>query len=139
VKNFKFLIILFLGIFLFSGCENQGYLVSISYSEFKEMQESKENFFVEIVQDGCSYCTAFTPKLKEVLNEYKVKGYQLNLSELSDEDYKEFNLTFGSPGTPTTIFFIEGKELSKLQRISGNVSKTKIVSKLEANGYIKKQ
>ena len=136
MKKFKFLIILFLGIFLLSGCQNDGYLVSINYSDFKDMQENKENFFVEIVQDGCSYCSAFTPKLKEVLNEYKIKGYQLNLSELSSEELKEFNLSFGSPGTPTTIFFTDGKELSKLQRISGNVSKLKIISKLEANGYI---
>ena len=137
MKSIKFFILILVGMFIFTGCNNNEYLITINYKEFKEMQKSEKDFFVEFVQDGCSYCTAFTPKLKKVLTDYEIKGYQLNISELTDEEYQEINLKFGSFGTPTTIFFIEGRELSKLQRISGNASSKKIISKLEANGYIK--
>lgn len=139
MKKWKIISLILLVTFIFVGCakEDKEYLVSISYSEFKEKRANKETFFFEFVQDGCSACMSFTPKLKEVLEENKITGYQLNLSSMTDEEYEEFQLEFKTSGTPNTIFLTEGEELSKLQRISGNVAKTKIVSKLKANGYIK--
>lgn len=138
IKNILLVIALFL---LLTGCSNSNdsYLKSISYKEFKTMCENKETFFVEIVQDGCSYCQAFTPKLKEVLDEYKVTGYQLNLSYMTEEEDIEFSKEFEITGTPNTIFITEGKELSILQRIVGNPAKQKIISKLKNNGYIEKE
>lgn len=140
MKKLKIISFILLLTFIFAGCSNKTdeYLVKINYKEFKEKIENKETFFVEIVQDGCSYCEAFTPKLREVLMENKVIGYQINITKLTEEEYNEFSLQYGKDGTPTTIFLTEGKEISKMQRISGNVSKTKIVSKLKGNGYIKR-
>ena len=138
LKSILLVIALFL---LFTGCSNSNdsYLKSISYKEFKTMCENKETFFVEVVQDGCSHCQAFTPKLKEVLNEYKVTGYQLNLTNMTEEEDKEFSKEFEITGTPNTLFITEGQELSILQRIVGNASKQKIISKLKNNGYIEKE
>lgn len=137
MKKLKFLSLLLLFVLILTGCNKENkYLVEISYKEFNKMVENKETFFVEVMQDGCQYCELFTPKLEEVLMENQVTGYKLNLSKLTEEEYKEFSLNYGDDGTPTTIFLTEGKEISKMQRITGNVSKTKIVSKLKGNGYI---
>ena len=76
--------------------------------------------------------------MEEVLNEYNVIGYVINLSDMSDKELEEFDKLFNVDGTPTTIFMTEGKELSLLQRIDGNVAKEKIITKLENNNYIKK-
>jgi len=140
MKRFKIITMLFIFLILIVGCgkKNDTYLEEISYSKFKEMLENKETFFFEIVQTGCSYCKAFTPKLEEVLEENKIKGYQLNTSNMSQEEYDEFDKMFEIDGTPTTIFIEKGKEASKMERITENVSKNKIISKLKANGYIKK-
>lgn len=138
MKKLKIIAVIFLLSFIFVGCskESNQYLVDINYKEFMEKRNNKETFFIEIVQDGCINCTSFTPKLKEVLAEYQVTGYSLNITNMTEEDYKEFDLEFNISGTPTIIFLTEGEEISKMQRLVGNQSKTKIVSKLKANGYI---
>lgn len=141
----KILLLLFV-LVLFTGCtkeeensDDAKYLKEISYSELLEKIENKETFFFEVMQDGCSYCQAFTPKLISVLKEYEITGYKLNMTNLTEEEYEEFDKNFGIDGTPETIFITEGKEKTKLQRIEGNTSKTKIIAKLKSNGYIKKE
>ena len=87
MKKIKIISLLLLFVFLFTGCNKENkYLIEISYDEFNKKIENKETFFVEIMQDGCSYCEAFTPKLEEVLMEYEVTGYKLNLSKLSEDE-----------------------------------------------------
>ena len=136
MKKIKNIIIVFLVLFMFSGCGKTN-LVKLSYNEFKNKLNNKDSFFIEIVQDGCSHCAEFTPKLKEVLNDYDVKGYQLNLTYLDEDDYEDFGNSYSISGTPTIIFITNGQETSLLQRINGNVSVDKLVSKLKSNGYIK--
>ena len=120
------------------ACNNDDkYLKEINYKKFAKKIENKETFFVEVVQTGCSFCQSFTPKLKSVLKEYKITGYQINLTTMSEEDYNLFNNEFNVKGTPATIFITEGKEISILQRIDGNKDKETIISKLKSNGYIK--
>lgn len=149
MKKAKLFLLLTMLSFIFLGCNkkeassndlksprNGSYLLEINYDELNTLINSKEDFFFEVVQDGCSYCQAFTPKLAEVLNENKVIGYQLNLSNLSENDRIEFDKNFNVTGTPNTIFMTNGKELI-MQRIDGNTTKTKIVSHLKSNGYIK--
>lgn len=144
MKKYRFIpLLVILLLVVFTGCskeegsDGKNYLVNISYEEFVKKRENKESFFFAVIQDGCPYCEAYTPKLKEVLKEYKIVGYSLNLSDLTDEERQEFQLKFKVSGTPNTIFLTEGEEVSKMQRISGNAAKTKIVSKLKSNGYIK--
>ena len=132
------LFIFILGIFmLFTGCDSSSYLKELSYNELKNKMNAKETFFFVVVQDGCSHCASFTPKLEAVLNEYEVIGYELNLSKMDEKEREELKSLFNYDGTPTTIFIKDGSEESKMQRISGNQPKEKIVSKLKTNGYIK--
>lgn len=135
MKKIKYLLLVLLVGVIFTGCGKNN-LKTIGFNELNKKLENGESFFFEVVQDGCSHCANFTPKLKEVLNEYDVIGYQLNLTDLTEENYKTFNSMFDVDGTPTTIFIVNGKEVSLLQRIDGDVSKEKIISKLKTNKYI---
>ena len=137
MKNIRNILLVVISLFLLSGCGKNN-LRSLSYSELNKKLENGDTFFFEVVQDGCSHCANFTPKLKEVLNEYDVVGYQLNITNMSEEEYDEFYSTFGISSTPTTVFISDGKEVSVVKRIDGDVSKEKIVSKLKANKYIEK-
>lgn len=135
MKKIKYLLLVLLVGVIFTGCGKNN-LKTVSFNELSKKLENGDSFFFEVVQDGCSHCANFTPKLKEVLNEYDVIGYQLNLTDLTEENYKTFNSMFDVDGTPTTIFIVNGKEVSLLQRIDGDVSKEKIISKLKTNKYI---
>lgn len=122
--------------FLITGCENN-YLKSIDYNNFKEKVENKESFIVEVVQTGCSACKDFTPRYRKVINKYKVTSYQLNYSDLKEEEKKEFDEQFSIHSTPTILFITNGEEKSVLTRIVGSVSEEKIINKLKTNAYIK--
>ena len=134
----KMSLLLLLAFFLLlTGCGSNSYLKELQYNDFKNKISNKETFFFVIVQDGCSHCASFTPKLEAVLDEYKVNGYKINLSKLSDTQKEELNGLFSFDGTPTTVFVKDGEEESLMQRINGDQPKEKIISKLKANGYIK--
>ena len=125
--------------FLVVGCgKTTNYLNSITYKEFSNKISNKDSFVLEIVQTGCSNCTEFSPKFKSVLEENKVVAYSLNLTDLSQKDAEKFLKDYGVDGTPTVLFFKDGKETSTMNRLSGaNVSKDTIKSKLKKNGFIK--
>ena len=138
MKKLAFLIAIVTLTICITGCslKKDTRIIEISYKEFKEKVDKKENFFVEIIQTGCSACQSFAPKYKEVLEEYNLTSYQLNFTNMSDEDYESFDKEWNVAGTPTVIFITEGSEITTLQRITSNIAKSKIISKLKSNGYI---
>ena len=111
-------------------------VVSIKFSELKEKIENKDDFVLVITQEGCSHCKNYAPTIKKVSNKYDIKIYDLDLTKLSDEEKKELVTIANVSGTPTTIFFKDGEEKSTLDRLSGAVSESKLVSKLKKLGYI---
>lgn len=131
--------LLFVLCFFIVGCgKTTNYLNDISYKEFNKKINNKDSFVLEIVQTGCHNCTEFTPKFKSVLEDNKVVAYSLNLTDLSQEDATKFLEDYNVDGTPTVIFFKDGKETSTMDRLSGaNVSKDTIKSKLTKTGFIK--
>lgn len=137
MKRILLSITLFLSIFLLTACSSSDSISEIKYADFQKKIADKESFILEVVQDGCSYCESFTPKFDKVLTKYEVKANSLNLTDLSDAERKEFNNNYQISGTPTVLFFKDGKESSILNRISGNKDEDTIISKLKVNGYIK--
>ena len=139
----KILSLFIVVIVLVSGCgsdKSKEYLIDISYEELNEKIKNNDSFILEIVQDGCSHCSKFTPIFTSVLDEYKVTAYSINIHEtkIGKENLQEFLNTYGKDlGTPTVIFFENGKETSTMQRMEGEKSKSQIISKLKTNGYIK--
>lgn len=139
MKKTLFLILLIIPLLvIITGCgkDNSKYLNSISFNKLNTLIENKETFILEIVQDGCSFCSEFAPRFKSVLSEYKVHAKVLNVSNLSEKEYKEFENIFGSVKTPTVIFMEDGIEKTKINRLVGAASKKEIIRKLKQNGYI---
>lgn len=137
MKHIKKALLLVTIVIFCCSCSSNNRLKSISYSNLTEKIENNETFFFVVIRDGCSHCENFVPKVEEVLDEYNIVGYKLNYSELSKDEDELFYNKFGVDSTPTTIFIKEGKEVSLLQRIEGNVTKEKFITRLKNNEYIK--
>lgn len=143
MKKIISFVILFVSILLLTGCgsNNNKYLQEISFDDLYTMVENKETFILEIMQDGCSHCAVFTPRFEKILEEYKVEAKYLNFSKISEKQLTEFFDDFNDGeklGTPTVIFFVDGKEKTAMNRLSGEPSEKEIIRKLKQNEYIEK-
>lgn len=128
-KNIKFLLIGILALIL-TGCSSSKVITDIDYSKLEEMIDNKESFILEVVQTGCSHCEEFSPRFKAVLKTNDEEAYSLNLYNMTDDELKKFNeLTTSVSGTPTVLYFEDGKETS--HKINGAVSNEKIEEFLE--------
>jgi len=141
-KTLKYLSLFLVLVVFLVGCNNQANeepksLIEIDYYTLNEKLNDGDSFILEVVQTGCSNCTAFTPKFEKVLEAYNLTAYSLNISDLSPEDSNDFLSKYKVDGTPTVMFFEKGKETSTLKRLVGNKSEAQIESKLRSNGYIK--
>ncbi len=116
---------------------SKSYLKEIKYNEVMDKIEKKESFVVLLSQTTCTHCMDFKPKLEKVANKYKVSIYYLETDLLTEEEHNELKTHFSFSGTPTTVFITDGEEKTAANRINGDVSEEKIVSKLKSNGYIK--
>ena len=129
-KKIKFLLI---GLFIvfFTGCNSSSNTITeIDYSKLESMINDNKSFILEIVQTGCSHCEEFSPRFKAILKTNKEKAYSLNLYNMTDEERKKFNeMTTSVSGTPTVLYFEDGKETS--HKINGAVSNEKIEEFLE--------
>ncbi len=136
MKKGRLKTILILGIILLiTGCQTN--LEQITYHELMNKINKKDTFIIEITQNNCSHCEEFSPRLKTILETNKIKAYNLNLSNISEDDYNKLAKDYNVSGTPTTMFFKEGKELIN-NRINGSISDKKIINILKRLNYIKK-
>ena len=117
-----------------TGCNNTNTITEINYSDLEEMIDNKESFILEIVQTGCSHCQEFSPRFKVVLKTNDIEAYSLNLYNLTEEESEKFDELTTISGTPTVLFFEDGKETSN--RIYGAVNNEKIEEHLKDGGYI---
>lgn len=115
----------------------KSYLNEIKYDKVMEKVEAKDSFVLLLSQTTCSHCMDFKPKLARVAKNYKVNIYYLETNLLSEDESKKLKEHFNYSGTPTTVFVINGEEKTAANRINGDVSEEKIISKLKSNGFIK--
>lgn len=115
----------------------KSYLNEIKYDKVMEKVEAKDSFVLLLSQTTCSHCMDFKPKLAKVAKNYKVNIYYLETNLLSEDESKKLKEHFNYSGTPTTVFVINGEEKTAANRINGDVSEEKIISKLKSNGFIK--
>jgi len=121
-----------------TGCNYiKEYLEQIDYATVKNKIEAQESFVLYVGNKSCSHCIDFEPKIRNVVNKYKVIVYKIDTSTMSTEEYDEFLDSIGSIGTPTVLFFRNGIESGSVNRIEGDVSKDIIINKLKVNAYIK--
>jgi thioredoxin-related protein len=92
MKKLLILTLVLLPFLLLTGCTStNSYLDSINFNELTNLIDSKETFILEVYQDGCSHCSVFNPRFKSVLNEYKVNAKAINVSNLSEKEFNEFD------------------------------------------------
>lgn len=128
-KKIKYILLSLIAIIL-TGCTNSKMITEIDYSKLEELISNEDTFILEVVQTGCGHCEEFAPRFRAVLKEEGKEAYSINLYNLTKEEAKKFNeLTTSVTGTPTVLFFKEGKETSN--RIYGAVNNDKIKEFLE--------
>ena len=108
----------------------------INLTTLKYKINNKDKFVLVVTQTGCSHCTAYLPVLEEIGEEYRLKFYDINITNLADEEKTEFNSLVRISGTPTTIFYTDGEEQSTSTRLVGEKTKDKIITRLKSEGYI---
>ena len=113
------------------------YLVELSYKELSKKLEKKESFILVVTRTDCSHCAVYKPKLKQVLKDYNIIGYEIAADKLSTKDKSAFNDIANVSGTPTTIFIVNGEEETTTNRLVGDVPTERIISRLKSQGYIK--
>ena len=113
------------------------HLVEISVKELKEKIDNKDTFILVVTKTDCSHCEAFKPVLKDVYKEYNITGYEINTANIAKEDENLYtDLVPNIEGTPTTVFFKNGEEITVSNRIKGEVKRDKVVNRLKSLGYI---
>lgn len=136
MKNI-FKIIVAICVIFISGC-SMNTIKEINYKDFNKLIENKETFILYIGSTSCHNCVDFGPKFEEILKENNIKNAKyIDLDKFSDEDKNKLNKIVNVSGTPTVVFIKNGQEESMTNRINGNVSKEKIISRLKSNDYIK--
>lgn len=126
MKKVIVITLVFVVILMLTGCtSNSNVIKEISYSDLEEKIANKDSFILEVIQTGCSHCEEFSPRLKAMLKEEKIDAYSLNLYNLKDDELDKFNkLTTSVSGTPTVLYYKDGKETNN--RLYGAVSDEKI-------------
>lgn len=110
----------------------------ITYSEYEEKMNEEKSFLVIIIKDGCGYCEAYTPIVKEVAEEYNLPIYYINLTNITEEEYTALSksnsyLKSQQWGTPTTLLMSGNTVVGS---ISGYVDKDTFVKDM-IDKYIK--
>ena len=113
-------------------------LYELNVNQVKEKIDNKESFILCISATYCSHCKEYKPKLEDISKEYRMDIYYIDFDKYSDKEQELFrNYVSFDGGTPVTLFIKNGEEETTVNRINGNVSKDKIISKFKSNGFIK--
>ncbi len=127
-KIFTILIILLLT----TGCKNS--IIEMKYQDINKMIKDKKTFILIVTQDSCIHCEEYKPRIKKILKKNNLTAYNLDITDISEDDYNKFKDNYDFKGTPTTMFFKKGKE-NMSARIIGAVNDEKIKNTLKSQGY----
>ena len=116
----------------------KGKLNTMDYYYFEALTNvSKENTIVYLGSATCSWCNKFKPILEEIISENNLEVVYIDLSTVSNEEYKKITNTVGKnnfSGTPTTLIMNGNKVIDALQ---GYNEKEETVEFFKTNGFIK--
>lgn len=109
----------------------------LSYEQLLKKIENKETFPLVIGSSECSACANYEITMQAFIKEHQVEVFEIDLLELSEEDYDKLKLAVSFTGTPTTVFYKDGKLTSFYNRIDGSAPKSVVEDYFKNNGYIK--
>ncbi len=131
-------LVVILGILLFVNSKSSKYgLFELKYDDVMEKFNNKENFVLVISQTECTHCISYKPVLRSISKKYKIKTYYIDVDILSDKETEELKKYVSYSDTPSTLFIKDGTESTRANRIVGEATEEKIVSKLKQNNFIK--
>ena len=135
MKKFAKLLLVFILTIVITGC-NSNNLENVKYSDVEKLIKEKKSFILLVSQTGCSHCIEYAPTFKKVLEDNNLTACELNITNESKNSYNKFVKKFNFEGTPTTMFFIKGKEVFS-SRIVGATSQSSLTKTLKRLDYIK--
>ena len=89
--------------------DDKNYQNIILPADLQAKIESGEGVFAYMFSPECGHCMNFTPKLMNVAEQEDIQIDQLNVLE-----YENAWTTYQLQGTPTLIYFENGKEVTRL-------------------------
>lgn len=138
-------VVAFIALFAFAGKtkkqeeeEINSHLVLLNANEFKEKIENKDSFIIIMTGSKCSHCESYLPIFKKVLADYDLTAYQIHTDLLNNEEQAFVKGVATINGTPTVIFIKDGEEISAMNRLVGEKSRTETIDRLKVMGYIEK-
>lgn len=132
-------VLLVLLVFLLIGCSKITTYQTIKYSELESKMNNKDTFVLVIGSKECSACANYKITMEEVIKQYQLKIYFIDLADIETTDRNKLNSKFSFAYTPTTVFIVDGVEKTTSNRIVGTTTKSKIVDALTKEGYIKEK
>ena len=121
-------------------------LTFIDMDDYEDIVEEKGTHIVVIGQTTCSHCIAIKPALNKVAGEYDLTINYLNLTEMSEDEYNDFeqslkDIEYNDPdfvengefGTPLTLIIEDGKVKDY---ISGQRTNSQLVREFKKAGLI---
>ena len=142
-KNNKILIgitifiALLIALLVISSMNSIGKLSELTYNEIKEKNNKKEDYILIVSRSDCSHCMEYKPKVEQVAKENKITVYYIDYDSENEKTQEKFLKEFKLDGsTPMTLFIKEGKEVSILNRLEGDVDKDKIINKFKKMKFI---
>lgn len=100
-------------------------------NEFDKIKKSKNYSIVVVISNNCHYSEIFNPILEDVIQEYNVNIYYLNIDS---NFYNSVDLDTSVYGTPTTIIYKNDKVINNIR---GYKEKNDLINILKKNGVIK--
>lgn len=121
-----------------SGCSQEELkdYTEISYSTFISKKENKEKFPLVIGSSECSACANYKIYMDQFIKKYQVEVFLIDISKLSDEEYATLKTEISFTGTPTTVFYEDGKLTSFYNRIDQVEPLSVITEYFKKNKYI---
>ena len=107
----------------------------LNLNKLEEKLKKKDSFILILTGTTCPHCLSYKPVLNEVLEEYDLEAYELDVWALTSEERTRFNELLEIEYVPTTMFIVKGEE-NKDERKVGNILKEDIISYLKENNYI---
>ena len=100
-------------------------------NEFDKIKKSNNYSIVVVISNVCPYSEIFKPILEDVIQEYNVNIYYLNIDS---NFYNSVDLDTSVYATPTIVIYKNGKVINN---IMGYKEKNDLINILKKNGVIK--
>jgi thioredoxin reductase (NADPH) len=99
----------------------------ITAAQFSEVLASKKPVVVDFYSNECPPCEALAPKFEAAAAQY---GHDVEFVKVFRQQNRELANELGVKGSPTLVFFDQGKEVG--QRLTGGVKRSALTRELDA-------